>query len=312
MPIPDYQSLMLPVLQLAADGQQRKAAEAVTALAERLQLSEAELAERVPSGQQTVFANRVSWARTYLKKAGLLHAPQRGHFAITEEGLALLASGPDRVDNRALERFDGFRAFQGARQSTDLEEPPAGLSEGPKETPDAALARSYEELKASLADELLDTVKAATPAFFERLVVDLLLAMGYGGGPSATNAPIGSGQVLGQSGDGGIDGVINEDPLGLDVIYLQAKRWEGTVGRPEIQKFAGALQGQRARRGVFITTSQFSREALDYAELIEASLILIDGKRLSELMVQYNVGVSEVAAYTVKRIDSDYFDEVGG
>ena len=304
MTIPDYQTLMLPVLKLASDGKEHKFSSAVEGLADEFGLTMEERSELLPSGSQAVFNNRVGWARSYLKQAGLLASPKRGYFTITETGRELLAKNPAKIDIAVLKQYPTFIEFRNRNKdksdSETLEEP---LSESElNQTPEDALASAYSKLRKALEAELLSSVKEASPSFFERLVVDLLVKMGYGG--SRQDA----GKALGKSGDEGIDGIIKEDRLGLDVIFIQAKRWEGTVGRPEIQKFAGALQGQRARKGVFITTSSFTKEAKDYAALIESKIILIDGEQLSRLMVEFNVGVSTVGQYEVKKLDFDYFD----
>lgn len=301
MAIPDYQTLMLPVLKLASDRQEHKLREAVEQLADEYALSDDERNELLPSGNQGVFNNRVHWARTYLKQAGLLEAPKRGCFQITERGLSLLAENPDVVNVALLERYPEFQEFRSRRkEKANTKDEGSGTS---SETPEDALASAYSAIQRKVEEEILEQIMQSSPSFFERLVVDLLVQMGYGGNRQD------AGRALGKSGDGGIDGIIKEDRLGLDVIYIQAKRWEGTVGRPEIQKFAGALQGQRARKGVFITTSGFSKEAEEYASMIESKIILIDGARLASLMIEHDVGVSTSGVYEVKKIDSDYFDE---
>lgn len=313
MAIPDYESAMLPLLQLASDGADHKFRDAVEQLADRFELTDAERAEMLPSGTAFLFSNRIGWARTYLKQAGLLESPKRGFFKITPRGLAVLAEKPVRVDTRFLNQFQEFQEFRTRRRddgqsaslvshaSTDSIELKTG--ELPShQTPEDLLASAYERLRNNLEVELLDQIKAMSPAFFERLVVDLLIAMGYGG--SRQDA----GRAIGKSGDGGIDGIIKEDKLGLDVIYIQAKRWDGVVGRPEIQKFAGALQGQRASKGVFITTSSYSRDAIEYAGVINSRIILIDGGQLTSLMIDHNVGVSTIGSYELKRLDNDYFE----
>jgi restriction system protein len=275
----------------------------VNQIANTLQLTTAERTELLGSGTQTVLMNRVSWARTYLKQAGALSTPERGCLQITERGLKLLANHPEGITLALLQQFPEFQAFKQRKRHKDPDREIQWDSDIIfDDTPEDILASAYRVLSESLEQELLEAVKQATPKFFEHLVVDLLVKMGYGG--NRTDA----GQALGKTGDGGIDGIINEDRLGLDVIYIQAKRWEGTVGRPDIQRFAGALQGQRAKKGVFITTSNFSREAKEYAALIETRIILIDGTRLAELMVEHNIGVSIVEAYEVKKLDSDYFE----
>lgn len=303
--IPDYQTLMLPVLKLAADGAEHKFSHAVELFAEEFFLSTEERNELLPSGSQAVFNNRVGWARSYLKQAGLLFSPKRGFFTITPKGAALLAKNPERVDISILEQYPEFLEFRNRKKDKGENEKPEETSavSASSQTPEDALASAYSTLRKDLESEILSSVKEASPSFFERLVVDLLVRMGYGGNRQD------AGKALGKSGDGGIDGIINEDRLGLDVIFIQAKRWEGTVGRPEIQKFAGALQGQRARKGVFITTSSFTKEAQEYALLIEAKIILIDGDHLSRLMAEHNIGVSTVGQYEVKKLDSDYFNE---
>lgn len=305
MPIPDYQTIMLPLLRLAADGQEHSFRDAVDKLAEEFSLTPDERTELLPSGGQALFNNRVGWASTYLKKAGLLEAPRRGKFRITERGRELLQTNPQQIDNTVLEKYPEFVEFRSLRRqpSRPDEKPSEERASRDNETPEDALSSAYRQLRRELEAELLDEIAKCSPTFFEQLVVDLLVAMGYGG--SRQDA----GRSVGRSGDGGIDGIINEDRLGLDVIYIQAKRWQGTVGRPEIQKFAGALQGERARKGVFITTSNFSGEAITYAKGIDSRVILIDGDQLAKLMVDHNIGVSVSGSYEVKRIDSDYFSE---
>ena len=304
MAIPDYQTLMLPVLKLASDGKEHKFSQAVEELANDFFLTTEERNELLPSGSQAVFNNRVGWARSYLKQAGLLASPKRGFFTITQKGSELLATNPKKVDTFILEQYPEFIEFKNRKKDkgeSESEIVPSFELESTL-TPEDALASAYNKLSSALESDILSSVKEASPSFFERVVVDLLVKMGYGGNRQD------AGRALGKSGDGGIDGIINEDRLGLDVIYIQAKRWEGVVGRPEIQKFAGALQGQRARKGVFITTSSFTKEAREYATVIESKIILIDGEHLSKLMAEHNVGVSTVGHYAVKKLDSDYFD----
>ena len=306
MPIPDYQTLMLPVLQLASDGEEHSLREAVEQLAGTFKLTDEERLDLLPSGRQPTFDNRVGWARTYLKKAGLLHATRRGHFKISDRGREALAAKPKRINVKFLEQYPEFVAFRALRrEKTEKPSDAAVEASGTADeaTPEEAMEAAYQRLREELAAELLETVKGCTPAFFEQLVVDLVVRMGYGGTRKD------AGQALGKSGDGGIDGIIKEDRLGLDVIYLQAKRWESTVGRPEIQKFAGALQGQRARKGIFITTAGFSKEAREFASSIDTKISLIDGDDLTQLMIDHDVGVSKTASYEMKRLDSDYFVE---
>jgi len=294
---------MLPLLKLAADGHEHSLREATDRLGVYFGLTADELVELLPSGQSFAFGNRVGWARTYLKKAGLLKSTRRGHFAITERGKHVAQSPPVRIDNKFLDQFQEFAAFRSPRKdeiSQSVEIAPEVDSDA---TPEETLESAYGKLRESLVSELLQTIAECSPAFFERLVIDLLVAMGYGGSRKE------AGRAVGRSGDGGIDGIIKEDRLGLDIIYVQAKRWEATIGRPEIQKFAGALQGQRARKGIFITTSGFSREALEYAANIDSKIILVGGEQLANFMIDHNVGVSRFATYEVKRVDFDYFVE---
>jgi restriction system protein len=306
MTIPDYQTLMLPILRLAGDGQEHRFRDAVETLAAEFAITDEERAELLPSGTAPLFDNRVGWARTYLKQAGLLQSAKRGVFQITERGRQLLAKHPKEINVELLDQYEDFRHFRSRRRDKSETSDTSAISEEPAsindQTPEEAMASAYYKLRKNLEAEVLDQVKAASPAFFERLVIDLLVSMGYGG------SRLDAGRAIGRSGDGGIDGIIKEDRLGLDVIYIQAKRWDGTVGRPEIQKFAGALQGQRANKGVLITSSNFSREADDYANVINSKLILIDGQQLARLMVDHNVGVAAAGVYELKKIDSDYFE----
>jgi restriction system protein len=306
MAIPDYQSLMRPLLQFAADCAVHSIGEAREALATALRLTPEDRSELLPSGRQPRFDNRVAWARVYLDAAGLLWTPRRGHFQITDSGRAVAANPPDRTDIAFLERFEPFREFRAAMKSkTDSTKGQQSSAPAPRdeETPEEVLERSFHAIQAELHSELLARIKKASPAFFERLVVELLLKMGCGRSRAE------AGRAIGASGDEGIDGVISEDRLGLETIYIQAKRWEGTVGRPEIQKFVGALHGKRARKGVFLTTGRFTEEARDFVSRIDPRVVLIDGRELVEFMVAYDLGVSRRVVYELKRIDSDYFDE---
>jgi len=298
MAIPDYQSIMLPLLQFAGDGKEHTLRESVEKLADVFGLSEEEREVLLPSGQQTVFHNRVGWARTYMKKAMLLDAPRRSYFIISKRGKEVLASNPKRIDANYLEKFPEFVEFKSLKHEKDEEVLPTV-----SDTPEEVLESAYLSLRQSLASDILQQIKSSPSRQFERIVVQLLVAMGYGG--TLKDA----GKAVGRSGDEGIDGIIKEDRLGLDIIYIQAKRWEGTVSRPEIQKFAGALQGQRARKGIFITTSEFSKEAQDYVAKIESKIVLIDGQQFAQYMIDHNLGVTPVANYEIKRIDSDYFIE---
>ncbi len=300
MAIPDYQSIMLPLLKFASDKKEHSMQDAVERLATHFTLSESELRELLPSGQQEIFDNRVGWARTYLKKAGLIDSPKRGVFIITEKGLSVLKANPSKINVAFLRQYPEFVEFQTIkRESKELED--EGVSS--QQTPEESLEYGYQKLKQALAQDLLSKIKSCPPLFFEKLVVELLVKMGYGG--SRRDA----GQAIGKSGDEGIDGIIKEDKLGLDVIYIQAKRWEGVVGRPEIMKFVGALQGQHARKGIFITTSYFTEDAMQYAKKVDSKIILIDGDELSQLMIDHDIGVARMASYDIKRIDSDYFSE---
>lgn len=304
MAIPDYQSIMLPLLEMSRDGQEHSLREAYDTLAARFELTEEERKALLPSGQQEVFHNRVAWARTYLKMAGLLQSTRRGYFKITDRGLSALAQNLDRIDNQYLQLFEEFQEFRSRKRKEDSEEETESPVVSPETTPEEALETAYQSLRDDLATELLQTLKASSPSLFEKIVVELLVKMGYGG--SRQDA----GRAIGKSGDEGIDGIIKEDKLGLDVIYIQAKRWDDKpIGRPDIQKFAGALQGQRARKGIFISTSRFAEPAYEYASRIDSKIILIDGERLAQLMIDHNLGVSPMAAYEVKRIDTDYFAE---
>ena len=275
-------------------------------MAEHFSLSDTERAELLPSGQQGVFKNRIGWAKSYLKKAGLIEALKRGVFKITDRGVKTLATNPARIDIRFLQQFPEFVEFRDASKGAGYNPSLSGLTEPvpiAAVTPEEAIESAYQGLRDQLAQELLGVVLSCSPTFFEQLVVDLLVKMGYGG--SRRDA----GERIGRSGDGGIDGIIKEDRLGLDTLFIQAKRWQGSVGRPEVQKFVGALQGQRARKGVFITTSTYTADVVDYVARIDTKVILIDGKALSNLMVDFDVGVSASATYVVKRIDSDYFED---
>jgi len=303
MAIPDFQTIMLPLLQFAGDGKEHSIHEAHDFLADYFKLTPEEVNETLPSGVQKRFYNRVGWARTYLKKSGLLTSPRRTYFQITEQGKQVLAENPSKIDMRYLERFPEYQAFKKTHHKEDGESEIAVVASAEShKTPQEALDDAYQEMRATLAQELLQRVMESPPSFFERLVVELLVAMGYGG--SLSDAA----RAVGQSGDEGIDGIIDEDRLGLDTIYIQAKKWQGTVSRPEIQKFVGALQGKRARKGIFITTSNFSKGAREYVSRIDTKVVLIDGRRLTEYMIDYNVGVSTVNRYEIKRVDTDYFE----
>lgn len=300
--VPDFQSIMLPFLQMAGDNQEHSISEMMEYLADHFDLSQQDLDERIPSGRQTRFYNRVTWSGTHLKQAGLIDNVRRGYFKISDLGKELLNKNLPKIDLNVLAQYPGYIDFRN-RGRMKLENNNSNEVPPTDETPDELLDDAYRAIRESLANELLEKIKSCSPSFFESLVVHLLVKMGYGG--TLKDA----GQAIGKSGDGGIDGIIKEDRLGLDVIYLQAKRWEGNVSRPEIQKFAGALLGNQARKGVFITTSGFTKEAREYVKTISSTIILIDGIDLAELMIDYSVGVSVAASYEIKKVDSDFFTE---
>ena len=311
MSIPDYQSIMLPLLTILRDGNLHDTRELRSRLVQTFSVTDEELRETLPSGSAPLFNNRVGWATTYLKQARLIEAPKRGTYRITARGVEALGQAPERIDVNFLTQFEEFRAFRtrpdskgqdAATQSGNAEEAHADTAPNGA-TPEESLEEAYRNLRREVEAELLQQVMSASPAFFERLVVELLVKMGYGG--SLKDA----GRAIGQTGDGGIDGMIKEDRLGLDAIYIQAKRWKNTVGRPEIQAFAGSLEGERARKGVFITTSIYSKEAQDYVGRIDKRIILIDGQQLAAFLFDFGVGVTRQASYEVKRVDSDYFSE---
>ena len=302
--IPTYEEVMLPFLKALSDGEEHELAEIVQTLADHFKLSEAEQRELLPSGKQTVFRNRIGWAKTYLQKAKLLESPKRARYKITERGKSLLSDNPADINSEYLLRYDEFVQFKDLRHDKSEEETGQKFINIDKsdQTPDEVLENAYQKLKNDLASELLDVIKGCTPAFFERLV-DLVIAMGYGG--SRKDA----GQAMGKSGDGGIDGIIKEDKLGLDIIYLQAKRWENSVPVKEIRDFTGALASKKAKKGIFITTSSFPKSVYEFVSQVEYKIILIDGERLADLMIEHDVGVSTTNSYLVKQIDSDYFEE---
>ena len=300
MSIPDYETLMLPLLQIAGEGKGKEVAlpQAIERLADRYKLTDEEKRELLPSGSTFKFSSRVSWARTYLQKAGLLEATRRGYFKIAQRGIEILKKKPQRIDNELLSQFEEFREFQGKKKTK--KENYATSSE----TPIESIVIHYEQIRVALASELLERVKKCSPQFFEQLVIRLLVRMGYGG--SLKDA----GQAIGRTGDGGIDGVIREDKLGLDNIYIQAKRWtDKPVGSPDIDQFAGALSKKKATKGIFITTSSFTKDALASVREYASRIILIDGINLADHMIDYGVGVSISSTYEIKKIDSDFFEE---
>ena len=304
--IPDFQTVMLPLLKKICDGKEYKLDTIVDLMAKEFKITDEERKELLPSGQTFIFGSRVGWARTYMKKAGLIETPKRGYLKITDRGLNVLKQNPTKITITYLKQFPEFIEFQNIKKddsqnNSDIE---TIQSESINtQTPEELLEISYQSIRKDLAQELLDKILSLSPAFFERLVVDLLIKMGYGGSRKE------AGKVIGKSGDGGIDGIINEDKLGLDTIYIQAKKWEGSVGRPEIQKFVGALAGQGVKKGIFITTSSFSREAREYQPKNETKIVLIDGQDLANLMIEHGVGVSTKINYEIKKMDIDYFED---
>ncbi len=301
--IPDYQSLMRPVLEKASRGEVRVSA-VVEDLSADLGLTESEKEELLPSGKQTTFSNRVHWAKTYLKQAGLVRTTRRGHFTITEAGLAALAETNSKIDNQFLKRFAAFRDFKSRASGAESSGSEDQNDEVVSITPDEELRRAHKKINDSLADELLERVRDASPAFFEELIVILLVAMGYGG--SAEDA----GRALGRSGDDGVDGVIDQDPLGVDQIYIQAKRYKAgnSVGSGAIRDFFGGLSLKRAQKGIFVTTSSFSASAVSTARDLGSRIVLIDGAQLAKLMIRYNVGCRDEDVLRLKKVDDDFFD----
>jgi restriction system protein len=302
MSIPDFQSIMLPLLRLCSDGQEHTNREAIEVLACEYRLTPEELKKMLPSAQQRVFDNRVAWARAHMKMALLLENVRRGVFRITERGKSILGAPPNEINLAFLRTFPEYRAVR-EPQGNSLTADDSLPKEQETKTPAERLEDAYLVIRKSLADDILVQLKSSSPTFFEKVVVEVMVKMGYGG--SIKDA----GEAVGKSGDGGIDGIIKEDRLGLDIIYIQAKRWENTVSSPEIQKFAGALQGKRARKGIFITTSDFSKGAHEFVKNIESKIILVNGRELADFMIDFGVGVATNAVYELKRLDSDYFEE---
>lgn len=303
MSVPGFQKFMLPILKVASDNENHVFSDTLEKVSDILGLSDEDRSQMLPSGTQTCAYNRFCWAITYMQKAGLLDKPARGSFRINERGHMVLRDGPEELSTDYLMRYPEFKEFKSpkAKACSSIKHDEENNSQ---ETPEERLELAFEELSTELATDLLDKIKASSPRFFEHLVIDLLVAMGYGG--SRADAA----QVVGKTGDGGIDGTIKEDKLGLDVIYVQAKRWENVVGRKEIQAFAGSLEGERASKGVFITTSNFSAEALDFVKRIGKKIVLIDGERLAKLMIEHGVGCTEDRRYIIRRLDNDYFEEL--
>jgi restriction system protein len=300
MAIPDYETIMLPLLKTLSDGKEMSLREHIDEMAKHFGLTEDERKLLIPSGRSYLFDGRVSWARTYLKQAGLIESPRRGYVKITDEGKKLLDEGITELNTSFLHRYPAFIEFK-QRKGTRKKPTEEILQTDSNATPEEILDSAYSTLRDELSSELLRRVKQSSPSFFEKLVVELLLKMGYGGSRKE------AGKAIGQSGDEGIDGIIDEDRLSLDTIYIQAKKWENSISRPEIQKFVGALQGKRAKKGIFITTSEFTKEAKRYVRNIENKVVLIDGNRLTDLMIDFNVGVTLQSNYELKKIDDDYF-----
>jgi restriction system protein len=299
--VPDFQTMMRPLLVIHDDGAEHEIADTRQAIADHFSLSAEDRSERIPSGRVTTLQNRVGWAAMYLYRAGLLERPRRAHYRITGRGQEMLQQHPERIDLSVLKQFEEFEEFRSAGTPGPSAESGGEQLDTASATAEERIDAGYQELRSALAADLLDRIRERSWEFFERMVLEVLRAMGYGG-------PEGSVERLGGHGvDEGVDGVIREDPLGLELIYIQAKSWEGTVGRPEIQRFIGALQGKQATKGIFITTSKFSGDAEAYAQSVASRVILIDGRRLAELMIDHNVGVSTREAYELKEVDLSYF-----
>ena len=303
MAVPGFQEMFLPFLQSLSDGTPRHHTAIRQFIEEQLQISPDDREEMVPSGQSTKLANRVGWCRTHLSKAGLIVTEKPGTFRITAEGKQLLQNPPPKLDMKFLGSIPNYHAWRHTSRAVSESFPNADDSEAMIQPPNERIEEAFAQLNDSLAAELQDQMAKMDPFRFEQLVVDLLFAMGYGGSREE------AAKVTKKSGDEGIDGVINEDRLGLDVIYVQAKRWKNDVGRNEIQNFVGALAGKHANKGVFITTSGFGQNATEYARSVPQKVVLIDGSRLAELMIEHNIGVTATRTISLKRIDSDYFEE---
>jgi restriction system protein len=303
--IPTYDDIMLPLLITLADGKEHAFRDLIEHIAKHFKLNDQSRNKRIPNGQQARFDNHAGWAKTYLKKARLIESPRRGQCKITRRGMAVLRLKPKAIDTKFLKQFPEFDDFMTPhlRIVDSAMEPKTSTSmDAARLITEERLDLSYQTLRQSLATGILEKLKRVSPAFFEHVVVDVLVAMGYGGAGKE------SAKIVGRSGDGGVDGIIKEDKLGLDLIYIQAKRWENPVGRPEVQAFAGSLEGFRAKKGVFITTSRFTQEARDYVEKIASRIILIDGEQLAGLMIDANVGVADYQRYVIKKLDVEYFD----
>lgn len=305
MAVPDFQSVMLPFLEILKDGKERTMRDLTAALAAHFKLTEEQLQEHLPSGPQSLFYNRVAWAKTHLKNAGLIENPVRGKVRISEVGQKVLLQKPPTINCKYLKQFPSYLTFIGQTPGDDdLDEEEAIIESA--QTPLELMESSFNTLRKATAEDLITKLKACSPGFFEQVVVRLLHAMGYGSVTGDTS-------VTGKPGDGGIDGIIREDKLGLDVVCIQAKRWDGSVGRPIVQGFVGSMDYIRAKKGVILTTSQFTKDALDYVDRIEGKkVVLIDGPTLADLMIQHNVGVKPTKLYELKEVSNDFFDEDEG
>ena len=305
MEIPDFQSIMLPLLKYSSDNLEHSTNDTIIALAKQYNLSDKDLQKMLPSGTQSVFYNRVFWAKAHLKMAGLIDNTKRAHFKITQDGINLLNQKLDKINLNLLKKNPKYiEHFENQKKEKENIDEIDNIDNENSLTPEENIEYFYQNIYKTLAQDLLNKIKNSSPSFFERLVVELIVKMGYGG--SIKDA----GKAIGKSGDEGIDGIIKEDKLGLDTIYIQAKRWEGNVGRQELQKFVGALAGQGAKKGIFITTSTFTKEALLYSPKNETKIVLINGEQLAQLLIDYDLGVSKIITYEIKRIDNDYFEEV--
>lgn len=296
--IPDFQSTMLPLLKSMHDEKTHEAKELQDLMLEHFSITGEERKITIPSGNQSLFYNRVAWALSYLKRAELIYSPERGRYRITDSGLNVLKNPPERITVKFLKTFPGYKSKENKETQAIADD-----EDDIDKTPDELIELGISQINNELSNSLITHIKNSSPYFFERIVIDLLLKMGYGG------SGIDNGEVTSKSGDEGIDGIIKEDKLGLDKIYIQAKKWENTIGRPEIQKFVGALHGKRAKKGIFITTSNFSREAIEYANNLEVVIVLIDGIKLTTLMIENDLGVTVQKTHKIRRIDTDYFIE---
>lgn len=300
MAVPEFQSFMLPVLQLFSDNNIHTTSECMKTAINYFKLDESDIKLTVPSGKQTLVANRVYWSLTYLKKSLLLETERRGVYKITKRGSQLLETKPNRIDKKLLSQYEEYRIFSNQENDANV----VNVDKTEEITPEENIDRIYKKITEQLADDLLEMIFDKDPYYFERLVMDVLTKMGYGNSDDNSNT------VTKKSGDEGIDGIINQDKLGLDKIYIQAKRWKDNVGRPQLQNFVGALSAKKSSKGIFITTSDFTKEAKDYATNLSHTIVLINGKQLAKLMIEYNVGVQINYSYDIKKIDNDYFEMI--